>query len=147
MVTVLVPGSWGDIYIDEEFKGRTGEVSAISVPPGTHTLRVENDLALTWSRRFEVAPGEPLVVEVTGLERKPSRVRFPAELDGECSVHLDENARGTLASLGYSLRIREPDIPHRLTISCPDQAPTDVALKPALPGSTMALSLAAFAEQ
>ena len=55
-VIVTVPGSWGDIFVDGKLRGRTGQVGAIGVAAGTHTLEIRNDHALPHQQTFTVEP-------------------------------------------------------------------------------------------
>ena len=137
-VTVLVPGSWGDIYIDGELKGRTGKIEgAISVPPGTHTLRVENNLALPYTTSFTVSPGEQRVIEVTALQRKPVVLRFESRLSGGCRLLVDDVERGTLQGLSWTFQIVEPDSHHQLALTCPDGLIRQMTLPEVVPGAVL----------
>lgn len=135
-VTVLVPGTWANFYIDNKRVGRTG-AGPLTVAPGTHTLRVENDLSLPYTTTFDVAPGEEVTIEVTALQRKPVVVRFEATLDGSCRVVLDETERGTLQGLSYTFQILEPDAGHTLSLLCPDGRARSVKVPAVLPGTVL----------
>ena len=137
-VTVLVPGSWGDIYIDGELKGRTGKIEgAIPVTPGTHTLRVENNLALPYTTTFTVSPGEQSVIEVTALQRKPVVLRFESRLSGGCRLLVDDVERGTLQGLSWTFQIAEPDSHHQLALACPDGLVRRMTLPEVVPGAVL----------
>ncbi len=133
---MLVPGTWANFYIDNKRVGRTG-AGPLTVAPGTHTLRVENDLSLPYTTTFDVAPGEEVTIEVTALQRKPVVVRFEATLDGSCRVVLDETERGTLQGLSYTFQILEPDAGHTLSLLCPDGRARSVKVPAVLPGTVL----------
>lgn len=139
-LTVLVPGSWGNIYVDDVAKGRTGRIDGpIEVTPGTHTLRVENDLTTPWTTTFTVAPGESRTIEVTNLQRKPAVLRFPSDLAGECSLLVDEVERGTLQGLGYDYQLFEPERAHLVELRCPDGQQRVWSLAGLMPGAVRRL--------
>jgi len=140
-VMVTVPGSWGDIYIDGELKGRTGSVRDINVGAGTHVLVIRNDHALPHETSFTVAPGEKKLIEVTDLQRKPARVRLMNAPATDCIVSVDGIQRGTVASLAQTVRVREPDRAHALTVACPGGTSLERTLAPAAPGALVTLDL------
>ncbi len=135
-VTVLVPGTWANFFIDNQKVGRTG-AGPLTVSPGTHTLRVENDLSLPYTTTFTVAPGEERTIEITALQRKPVIVRFEPDLDGACRVVVDEVERGTLQGLAYTFQILEPDTSHTISLSCPDGKPRAIRVPEVLPGAVL----------
>ena len=139
-VTVLVTDSWGEIYIDGEYKGRTGEISEIPVSPGTHTVRVENDLAIPVSRRIEVAPDEHVIKEFKTLQRRPATVIVAPTAAADCLLSLDGQPQGTLLSMNYRLELEKPDIPHTLLFMCPDKPEKLLPLPPSLPGATLSVT-------
>jgi serine/threonine protein kinase len=141
MVLVTVPGSWGDIYIDGELKGRTGAIGKIEVSPGTHILGVRNDHALPYQQNFTVAPGENKIVEVTSLQRKPARFRLLNAPTPDCVVKVDGIRRGTVGSLSRTYRIRTPEKSHDLTVECPDGTNITRSLSPVGPGSLIPVDL------
>ena len=140
-VIVTVPGSWGDIYIDGESRGRTGQVGAINVAAGTHTLEIRNDHALPHQQTFTIEPGEQRIIEVTGLQRKPVRFRLLDPPSSECTVLVDGIARGTVASMANTIRVRAPERPHDLVLECPDGSRLTKTLGPAAPGSLVPVKL------
>ena len=140
-VLVTVPGSWGDIYIDGELRGRTGSVRDLTVGAGTHVLVIRNDHALPYEQSFTVAPGEKKIIEVTDLQRKPVRVRLQNAPSPECTVSVDSIQRGTVGSLAQTIRVREPDRAHTLTIACPDGTTIERTMSPAAPGALVAIDL------
>jgi serine/threonine-protein kinase len=140
-VMVTVPGSWGDIYIDGELKGRTGSVRDINVGAGTHVLVIRNDHALPHETSFTVAPGEKKLIEVTDLQRKPARVRLMNAPSADCIVSVDGIQRGTVGSLAQTVRVREPDRTHALTVACSDGTSLERTLAPAAPGALVTLDL------
>lgn len=141
MVLVTVPGSWGDIYIDGELKGRTGAIGKIEVSPGTHILGVRNDHALPYQQNFTVAPGENKVVEVTSLQRKPARFRLLNSPSPECVVIVDGIRRGTVGSLAQTYRTRTPEKGHNLTVECPDGTNITRSLNSVGPGALIPVDL------
>jgi serine/threonine-protein kinase len=141
LLTVTVPGSWGDIYIDGKLRGRTGTIGDISVSAGTHTLGIQNDHALPYTQSFTVAPGEAKSIAITDLQRKPVRFQLREAPNGNCIVKVDGIERGTIQSLQQILRVRSPEKTHRLVVQCPDGTTIHRALKPAVPGSLVSVSL------
>ena len=129
LLTVVVPGSWAQIYIDDALVGKTGVVTAIPVTPGTHDLRLENPSALPHSQAFTVASGEELTLDVP-LQRPP-QVLIDSAIDAACEVALDGSPKGTVRSLGRSLRMGDSEGGHVLQITCPDG--TQVHELPAIP--------------
>jgi hypothetical protein len=140
-IMVTVPGSWGDIYIDGELKGRTGSVRDINVGAGTHVLVIRNDHALPHETSFTVAPGEKKLIEVTDLQRKPARVRLMNAPSADCIVSVDGIQRGTVGSLAQTVRVRDPDRAHALTVACSDGTSLERTLAPAAPGALVTLDL------
>jgi hypothetical protein len=139
-VSVLVDGSWAWISIDGKRVGRTGQVGRIELPPGRHTLRVENDYSLPWERSFEVSPSEHRPFEVT-LTPKPATVEFPTDRPSECEVHLDGSHRGTFGDLAHRLRITDPRRKHKLEVSCPDGSRGSMELGLLTPGDLVPVAL------
>tara|TARA_B100000530_G_scaffold335303_1_gene287064 strand:- start:477 stop:1781 length:1305 start_codon:yes stop_codon:yes gene_type:complete len=140
-VLITVPGSWGDIYIDGELKGRTGAIGKIEVSPGTHILGVRNDHALPYQQSFTVAPGEDKVVEVTSLQRKPARFRLLNAPSPDCVIVVDGIRRGTVGSLARTYRIRAPEKSHDLTVDCPDGTNIKRRLDSVGPGALIPVDL------
>ena len=139
-ITVVVPGSWGRIYIDNTLIGRTGEVGVMKVTPGRHTLRVENDLSLPWDRPFDVAPGEQLDFSPP-LVPKPATAQLPPTVAGDCLVALDGVGRGAVSALGGEVPIRDPRSPHVIELRCPDAPTLTARIEPVRPGSVFMLTL------
>ncbi|RME20278.1 MAG: hypothetical protein D6798_20840 [Deltaproteobacteria bacterium] len=120
-VSVYVPESWGHIYIDGVYEGRTGERrEPIQVAPGTHTLTVKNDLAFPYEERFTVAPGETLDITTPALRRRPAPVLLGEDLDAHCTISVDGTPLGSVGSLGGSFSLDAPDQPHTVRLACPD---------------------------
>jgi len=138
LLTVVVPGSWAQIYIDDTLVGKTGVVTAIPVTPGTHDLRLENPLAQPHSQEFTVASGEELTLDVP-LSPKPAVVRIGSTIDAACEVVLDGASRGTVQSLGRSLRVGDSEGGHVVEIICPYGAETTHELPAIPPGSSVAV--------
>lgn len=137
-VTVLVPGAWGYIYIDDRRRGRTGQVGALDLSAGTHTLRVENDYSLPHIQEITVVSGEPQTITISDLKRKPATIQLPG-LDGSCEVSLDGAVLGTAAGLGYRFQLSEPDREHTVELRCPEGDPQTHNLKGIQPGSMVPL--------
>ena len=137
-VTVLVPGAWGYIYIDDKRRGRTGQVGAIELLAGTHTLRVENDYSLPHIQEITVVSGESQTVTISDLKRKPATIQLPG-LDGSCTVSLDGDALGTAAGLGHRFQLSEPDREHTVELKCPEGDAQTHTLKGIQPGSMVPL--------
>ena len=140
-VLVTVPGSWGDIYIDGELKGRTGSVRSIAVGAGTHRLEIRNDYALPHEQSFTVAPGENKVIEVTDLQRKPVLVLMRNAPSADCTVAFDGVTRGTIGTLNEVVQVREPDRSHNLSITCPDGVQFNRTVAPTIPGRDVTIDL------
>lgn len=140
-VLVTVPGSWGDIYIDGELKGRTGSVRSIAVGAGTHMLEIRNDYALPHEQSFTVSPGENKVIEVTDLQRKPVLVLMKNSPSPDCTVSFDGVARGTIGTLNEVVQVREPDRSHNLAIACPDGVQFNRTVAPTIPGRDVTIDL------
>ena len=115
-LTVLVPGAWGDIYIDDVLRGRTGQ-GIIEIKPGSHTLRVENDYSLPHVEEFTIASEEAKTLTIPGLKRKPATVDVRGR-DGSCEVFLDGLSLGTAAGLGYRFQLPEPNRSHTVELKC-----------------------------
>ena len=139
-ITVVVPGSWGNIWVDNTLLGRTGEVGPMEVSPGRHTLRVENDLSLAWERPFEIAPGEQLDFSPP-LVPKPALAMLPPGLDPACTVAVDGGNRGLVSALGDGIAIRDPRSPHQIKLSCPDGLERMTRIEPVRPGSVFTIPL------
>ena len=139
-VTVLVPGSWGKIQIDNKDFGQTGSAGAIPVQPGSHELRVENDYALPWVHTFEIAPGESLEIEVTGLLPKPA-IALLSGVDPSCRVALDGRNVGNVGTLGGRVKLDAPRSQHILTLECADGARHEGRVGPLTPGTEVPVQL------
>ena len=118
-VTVHVLGSWGHIYIDGAYKGRTGLLrDPIQVSPGTHTLTVKHDLALPHEERFTIAPGETRNITTPALQRRPAMLVVDGAVDAGCAVVIDGTSLGTVASLGRSIALARPEQRHAVELIC-----------------------------
>lgn len=118
----------------------TGRIDwPMEVSAGTHTLRVENDLAMPWTTTFTIAPGEVRTIEVTNLLRKPASLRFDPSLPGDCDVAVDGVDRGTLAGLGHGYQLREPEGHHEVTLRCDGTPEQRWVLDKLLPGAVRPL--------
>jgi serine/threonine protein kinase len=133
---VLVLHGWGNIYIDDELRGRTGEVGELEVTPGTHRLKVENPVSLTYTESFTVGAGELQELQIE-LQRKPSVVDLSGGIAGECEVSFDGVSAGTAAELGYALTNNEPEKAHTIELSCPDKQTVRCVVKRTVPGKAI----------
>ncbi len=139
-VTVVVPGSWGKIFIDGKPRGQTGSAGAIPVLPGSHELRVENEYAKPWVRTFEIAPGETPEIVVTGLVPKPATAVL-ADAGAGCRVALDGHGLGTVGGLGGRVELEAPRSKHILTLDCGAEGQRIGRVGPVTPGSTVTVEL------
>lgn len=136
-VTVLVLESYGDIFIDDEPRGRTGRVGALDVTPGTHVLRVQNEYALPHTEEFTVGSGESKTLEIT-LTPTPAAVDLSnMGLSGDCQVFWDGSELGTSASMGFVVPNPQPAAAHELWVDCPDKARVVCDVRQARPGTTV----------
>lgn len=120
-VTVHVPGSWGHIYVDGEYKGRVpGLRDPIQVAPGTHTLSIRNDLAFPHEEQFTIAPGETRNITTPALQRRPATIRLDASLDPRCTLAMDGASLGPVESLGRTIPLEQPERRREVEISCPE---------------------------
>ena len=136
---LTVPHSWADIWINGQKMGRTGQSGPISLPPGTHELRLENDFALPYKKRFTIVSGEQKKIEAS-LQRKPATIVVPSQYDKDCVAKLDNKSIGKLGSSEYQLKILDPSSGHALSIECDDEVIVKKQLRPLTPGSTSLLS-------
>ena len=136
-ITVSIPNSWADIWIDDKKVGRTGQIDPIEVPPGEHVLRLENKYSQPHVQTFTISSGEERNIVVNSLKRKPSFVVFPDQYSGECGVFIDQQAAGTLTSLNYKLTISEPNIPHAISLQCPNKSELLAEIGQMSPGTTI----------
>ncbi len=135
LVRVVVTGSWGELYIDDEHRGRTGNPNPIPVTPGKHTLRVENDLALPVIRAFEIAAGEQSVIDIGRLQPRPATARVAESVPGECAVLIDGRPTGTVDMLERQIVISDPSGSHTLLLRCPDGTERTATFQGKLAGS------------
>ena len=117
--------------------GRTGQVGEIRLKPGEHKLKLENTHAIPLEKTFTVVAGQTKTIEISNLQRKPAIIIVPKELyDKTCSALIDSIDQGSLDKLKYRLSIKDPTIPHNLTLKC-NQEIVAVRSIPELPaGST-----------
>ena len=147
LVTVTVPSSWADIYIDGEKKGRTGQVREIKLFPGSHELRLENDFAIPYVQKFTISAGESRIIEVQSLQKKPSILVIPATFSSDCTIQLQNSQMGiekkdlgTLKSLNYQVKLSEPTYENIIELQCAGES-LQKTIKPHQPGSTIPLPL------
>ena len=120
-LTVSIPNTWADIWIDDQKVGRTGQVDPIEIIPGEHTLRLENKYSLPYQEKFSISSGEDKHIRVATLKRKPASVVFPSQYGEDCRVKLDKKEVGSLKNLGYRLSIIEPNLPHQISLTCNEE--------------------------
>ena len=120
-LTVSIPNTWADIWIDDEKVGRTGQVAPIEIIPGDHVLRLENKYSLPYEENFSIVSGEDKHIRIATLKRKPASVVFPSQYEKDCLVKLDKKDVGSLQDLGYRLSIIEPNLPHQISLSCNEE--------------------------
>lgn len=138
-LTVHVPGSWGHIYIDGTYMGRTGRLQdPISVEPGTHTLTVKNDLALPYEQSFSIGLGETLSLSTPPLRRRPATLVLSAAVADECLIRRDGAAVGQAGAIGRRLLLEDPDQTVLIEIACPSGT-TRHQVGPLLAGDTVQL--------
>lgn len=118
-LTVHVPGSWANLYVDGQYMGRTGRLErAIELSPGEHTLTVTNDFALPYEERFTIAAGEVLNLTTPPLRRRPATVRIGAEVPDECRLLVDGKDRGSLGEHGRTLELAEDRAEAEIELAC-----------------------------
>lgn len=116
-ITVTVLNSWADVWIDGEKIGRTGAIQPISLKPGSHEVRLENEYALPYKKNFSISSGEKTTLEVS-LEYKPATIVIPDQIDAGCQTRLDEKMMGTIEQLNYKISISDPSQKHQLEVIC-----------------------------
>jgi serine/threonine protein kinase len=119
----LTQGVWADVFVDGQSKGRTRGGSAplrIEMTPGPHVLKVTNDYALAFERRFELDAGQSVRFDDISLQKRPVTLQFQPNLAPECIVLLQEKSLGTLGALGFQSSISNPRDLSKLHIRCPD---------------------------
>ena len=136
-VIVTVPNSWAYVIIDGHKHGTTGQIGEINLPEGEHTLKLENPMAIPYEQKFTVVSGETKTIEVTDLQRKPAIIIVPKELyDKTCLALIDSISQGSLGGLKYRLSIRDPTVPHNVTLKC-NQEIVAVRSIPELPAGSI----------
>ncbi len=119
-LTVHVPESWGHIYIDGTYMGRTGRLQdPISVAPGTHTLTVKNDFALPYEQAFTIGAGETLGLSTPPLRRRPATIVLSAEIADDCVIRRDGVEVGQAGAIGRRMLLEDPDQTVLIEIACP----------------------------
>ena len=121
-ITVLVPGSYGQVLIDGTSYGINSQLEgAIEVTPGTHELEIINEYALPARQQITVAAGEHRKITVM-LQPKPAMVVLDRTgLDGACRVLFDGQPRGTVAELEHVIQVKNPTPrkTHLIELDCP----------------------------
>lgn len=138
-LTVHVPGSWGHIYVDGAYMGRTGRLQdPIEVAPGVHTLTVKNDLALPYEQSFSIAAGESLSLSTPPLKRRPATIVLSASIADDCRILRDGTSMGTASEIGRRLVLADPDQASQIEIACATGT-TRHQVGPLLAGETVQL--------
>jgi serine/threonine protein kinase len=116
-------GVWADVFVDGQSKGRArggGTSIQLEIGPGIHVLKVTNDYALAFERRFELEAGQSLRFEDIVLEKRPISVQIQPELAPDCILRLSDQTLGSLGSLGFRSPLANPSDLAKLHIRCPD---------------------------
>lgn len=119
----LIRGVWADVFVDGQSKGRTRGGSAplrLELEPGTHILKVTNDYALAFERRFDLDAGQTVRFDDINLQKRPVTLQFQSTLSPECTLSLEGKVLGTLGILGFQSTISNPRDLAKLHIRCPD---------------------------
>jgi hypothetical protein len=116
-------GVWADVFVDGQSKGRTrggSDPIRLEIAPGAHVLKVTNDYALAFERRFELDAGQSLRFEDIVLRKRPLSIQLKPELAPDCILRLGDETLGSLGSLGFRSTLENPSHLARLHITCPD---------------------------
>jgi hypothetical protein len=119
----LTRGVWADVFVDGQSKGRTRGGSAplrLEMEPGTHILKVTNDYALAFERRFDLDAGQTVRFDDINLQKRPVTLQFQSTLASECTVSIADKVLGTLGILSFQSTISNPRDLAKLHIRCPD---------------------------
>lgn len=135
-ITVSIPNSWADIWIDNIKVGRTGQIEPIEVMPGEHELKLMNKYSLPYIEKFTISSGEKRHIEILSLKRRPAFVVFPSQYNKDCLVKIDNIPTGTLGALNYKLTINEPNLPHQIDLQC-EKSTMKTEIPQMSPGSTI----------
>ena len=135
-LTISIPNSWAEIWIDDVQYGRTGQVAPLSLEAGTHKLRLENPYSIPHEQTIEIQEDERTHIEVRALKRKPATLIFANSHSPECEVSLDDSDVGELGVLQFQLAIQSPNLPHELKLACPDET-LETVIGRLTPGSSM----------
>lgn len=119
-LTVSIPNAWAEVYVNDQKYGRTGQITPIELPPGDHTLRLENPYSLSHVETISIKPDERTHIEVRSLKRKPATLIFASTHSPECIVTMDGQDKGELGVLQFKLSVSSPNLPHELLLDCPD---------------------------
>jgi hypothetical protein len=116
-------GVWADVFVDGQSKGRARGGSApirLEITPGAHVLKVTNDYALAFERRFELEAGQSLRFEDIALKKRPLSIQVKPQLAPDCVLSLGDESLGSLGSLGFRSTLANPSHLALLHIKCPD---------------------------
>jgi hypothetical protein len=133
MVRVIVPASYGDIWIDGERKGRTGVVGLLEVNPGRHTLKVQNEYSHPFTQDFVVSAGEEMELTVN-LTPLPVRVDLSGlSLGPDCLLAVNGGQQQSVGSISGGLLLVEPQRAHTFSVTCLSGAPLQCDVRASMP--------------
>ncbi|MBN1337182.1 MAG: protein kinase [Deltaproteobacteria bacterium] len=115
---ILDTPTWARIIIDGEERNLTGR-DPVTVKPGRHLLRLENDFSIPYVESFEVAAGEHKEIKGIVLRPRPATVEVGDGVGPECLVDLDGTPLGSVAALGGAFSLPDPWSTHTVTYRCP----------------------------
>ena len=133
MVRVIVPASYGDIWIDGERKGRTGVVGLLEVNPGRHTLKVQNEYSHPFTQDFVVSAGEEMELTVN---LTPLSVRVDLSglsLGPDCLLAVNGGQQQSVGSISGGLLLVEPQKAHTFSVTCLSGAPLQCDVRASMP--------------
>ena len=124
LLTISIPNAWAEIWIDGKSFGRTGQVKPIVLEAGTHELKLVNPYSVPHVETITITPDQTTHIEVRSLKRRPAKLIFASTLSPECQVALDGIDLGEMGILKHQLLIEQPNLPHALTVDCPEDTYT-----------------------
>ena len=116
-LTITVPNSYADIWIDGVKKGSTFDGKRFKLKPGTHKIRAENAYALPYETMITIIAGENYPLEIV-LQIKPAVIIIPDQLAQNCSGELDGRILGDLKSNNFRVKILDPNKTHKFKLIC-----------------------------
>jgi eukaryotic-like serine/threonine-protein kinase len=106
-----------DVYIGDQRVGNTRDRKPISLPPGSHRVRIASDLIKDQTLAFELAPGEHKEMNVN-LQAKPTYIEIDKQFDANCEVSVNGVSSGTAGQLNHRIPVERPDLPHSIRLQC-----------------------------